>query len=81
MIAVLSPDGLVYRIQPEGCDGPEKTIHRNNLWHSSYPTEEPAPEPGPLQDRSVVSRPPLMLPFRPQWVLRQDEVAEDPPAE
>lgn len=76
MVGALSPDSPAYQVRPEDREGPERTIHCNNLRPCLYPLAELPQEVEQTQDRPVVSGFPLMLPVRSQWMPAQEDPTE-----
>lgn len=69
VVSALSPNSPTYRIRPEGQEGPEHTIHRNDLKPCLFAPAQPPPgkDPDPAT-QEVRGHPPMLL-IRPQWTM------------
>lgn len=78
VVSALSPNSPSYRVRPEGQEGPEHTIHRNDLKPCVFAPAQPPPEENHNPATTEVRGYPPMLLIRPQWNPPGTQVNEDP---
>lgn len=78
VVSALSLNSPSYRVCPEGQDGPERTIHRNDLKPCVFALAQPSPEKEDEPATTEVRGHPPMLFITPQWNCPVTRVTGDP---